>query len=72
MATGTYEFVSEQRRLSREETRKEDILRNLQNRKIAVDAHSRERITSCSDMDTLETWFDRSVAISEIGELFQD
>lgn len=36
-----------------------------------VDADSRERITSCGDMDTLETWFDRSIAISEIGELFQ-
>lgn len=72
MATGTYGFVSEQRRLAREETRKEDILRILMNRKIVVDAHSREQIASCSDMDTLETWFDRSLTITEIAELFQD
>lgn len=72
MATGTYGFVSEQRRLEREETRKEDILRILKNRKIVVDAHSREQIASCSDMDTLETWFDRSLTITEIAELFQD
>lgn len=80
MTTETYGFVSEQRRLAREEARKEtreevrkeDILRILKNRKIVVDADSRERITSCGDMEILDAWFDRSLAITEIGELFQD
>lgn len=46
------------------------ILRNLKNRGVSVDEHSRDRIASCLDAETLDTWLDRSVEITEIAELF--
>lgn len=48
------------------------ILRILKNRDIPVDGHSRDRIASCTDVETLDTWLDRSVTITEITQLFQD
>lgn len=48
------------------------ILRSLKNRGIPVNDHSRDRIVSCSDMETLDTWLDRFLEITEIAELFQD
>lgn len=48
------------------------ILRNLKNRGVPVDKHSRDRIAACSDADTLDTWLDRSVTITGIAELFKD
>lgn len=76
MATGTYEFASEQRTLGRQEGEARGeakaILRNLKNRGVAVDQHSHSRITSCTDMGTLDRWLDRSIAVNEIAELFND
>lgn len=76
LATGQYEFVAEMRRQGREEGQKtgrsESILRILENRTVVVDARTRERITSCSDMETLDAWFDRALTTTETSELFQD
>lgn len=69
MATGTYGFAAEQYTLARQKTRQEDILRNLRNREISVDSDSRDRITSCSDLNMLDTWMDRSVTIPEIADV---
>lgn len=72
MATGTYEFASEQRTLGRADGEAKSVLRNLKNRGIAVDKDSRERITSCTDVETLDTWLDRSLTVTTIAELFED
>lgn len=76
MATGTYGFVSEQRAqgiaIGEVKGEAKSILRNLKNRGIAVDNHSRERISSCTDVETLDTWLDRSLEVTSVEELFKD
>jgi hypothetical protein len=46
------------------------VLRNLKNRGIPVDDHSRSRIMTCADVETLDTWLDRSLTVTEVTELF--
>ena len=48
----------------------EAILRVLDKRGVAVDDGSRQRITSCTDLDTLGTWLDRSLTAAQVSELF--
>lgn len=48
------------------------ILRALKRRSVEVDDASRERIESCTDLETLETWFDRSLDASTIDDLFKE
>lgn len=52
------------------EGRAEDILRLLSKRGIAVPDDVRDRITACTDPDTLSTWFDRAITATTAGELF--
>ncbi|MER5911619.1 hypothetical protein ABT124_14185 [Streptomyces sp. NPDC001982] len=52
--------------------RAEDILRILTLRGIDVSETARERITSCSDLEVLGTWLDRTLTVSTAKELFQD
>ena len=47
------------------------ILRNLKNRGVPVDAHSRDPIASCADTETLDAWLDRSVVVTEMAELLK-
>lgn len=46
------------------------ILRVLEKRGIPVPEDTRERITSCTDLDTLTLWFDRSLTATTAEELF--
>ncbi|WP_262059348.1 hypothetical protein [Streptomyces sp. STR69] len=46
------------------------ILRVLEKHGIDVPEDIRERITSCSDLDTLTLWFDRSLTASTAEDLF--
>jgi hypothetical protein len=74
MTTETYVFASEQRLLGRGEGEAigeaKAVLRNLKNRGIPVDAHSLDRIRACTDVDTLDTWLDRSLTITKVDDLF--
>ena len=78
MATVTYPYVSSIRSQGREEGREEGraqgeaaaVLRILAKRGIAVDDKSRERIGSCTDLDLLGTWLDRSLTAEQVDELF--
>ena len=80
MATSTYPFASELRSQGREEGRAEgvvegraqDIERLLDKRGIAMTPADRERISSCRDGKTLDTWLDRVLTISDITGLFAD
>jgi hypothetical protein len=63
-------YVSEFRRRGIEEGRAEDILRILDKRGIAVDDTSRERVLSCTDLDTLDAWLDRSLTAAQVSDLF--
>jgi len=52
--------------------RTEDILHLLTLRGIDVPEAARERITGCTDLETLGTWFDRAVTAADAEELFAD
>jgi len=54
----------------RAEGRAQDILRILDLRGVDVPEAARERITSCTDLDMLGTWFDRSLTAADTEELF--
>ncbi|MGC9536828.1 hypothetical protein [Streptomyces sp. UG1] len=48
------------------------ILRALEKRGIAVPEEMRERVTSCTDLDTLTAWFDRSLTVATAEDLFAE
>ncbi|MEV6506646.1 hypothetical protein [Streptomyces sp. NPDC051642] len=48
------------------------ILRLLEKRGILVSEDTRERITSCTDLDTLTLWFDRALTVTASEELFAE
>jgi hypothetical protein len=47
-----------------------DILRALRVRHVPVSDEIRERITSCTDLDQLERWFDRAMTVHNADDLF--
>lgn len=48
------------------------ILRALEKRGIPVPEDTRERVTSCTDLDTLTAWFDRSLTVATAEGLFAE
>jgi hypothetical protein len=53
----------------RAQGRAEAILLVLASRGIAVDDTGRERILSCTDLDTLEQWFNRALSATRFSDL---
>ncbi|MGW2639201.1 hypothetical protein [Streptomyces sp. NPDC001348] len=47
-----------------------DVLRILDRRGIEVPEAVRERVTSCTDLEVLGTWFDRALTATNTEELF--
>jgi hypothetical protein len=82
MASGTYEFASEQRKEGRTEGRQEGrtegeakgkaefVLENLKDRGIPVDPHSAARIMACTDAEALGAWRKRSLTVDKVADLF--
>ncbi|MFB7532237.1 hypothetical protein ACFC0C_29290 [Streptomyces sp. NPDC056178] len=56
--------------MGRAEVRAEDILQILSKRGIAVSEQVRERVASCSDLDVLGEWLDRSLTAGVGEDLF--
>ncbi|MGA5439614.1 hypothetical protein ACPCKW_08805 [Streptomyces griseoincarnatus] len=52
------------------EGKAEDILRALTVRGVPVSDDVRKHVTACTDLDTLTTWFDRSLTVSRAEDLF--
>ncbi|MEU0473354.1 hypothetical protein ACFW5S_21240 [Streptomyces olivaceus] len=52
------------------EGKAEDILRILEVRGVEIPDSVRERVTGCTDLDVLGTWFDRSLSAARAEELF--
>ncbi|MDC0765770.1 hypothetical protein [Streptomyces sp. HD] len=48
------------------------VLRALEKRGIAIPEDTRERVTSCTDLDTLTAWFDRSLTAATAEDLFAE
>ncbi|MFJ5529602.1 hypothetical protein [Streptomyces sp. NPDC093261] len=71
-AEGMAEGMAEGRAEGRAEDRASLTLRVLGKRGIPVPEEARERITSCTDLDTLALWFDRSPTATAAGDLFAD
>jgi hypothetical protein len=70
MATNTFSYVSKLRAEGRAEGEAAAILRILNRRGIDVDDASRERIESCTDIEVLGTWLDRSLDATQASDLF--
>ncbi|MFI9648450.1 hypothetical protein ACIHAA_19395 [Streptomyces sp. NPDC052040] len=67
---GKAEGKVEGRAEGKAEGRVSPILRVLEKRKVAVPEEIRERILSCTDLDTLAVWFDRSLTAAKAEDLF--
>lgn len=52
--------------------RAEDILRILSARGVHVDEDSRQRILTCTELSTLDRWFDRSLNATTLFEVLED
>ncbi|MEV0274920.1 hypothetical protein AB0I22_00825 [Streptomyces sp. NPDC050610] len=50
----------------------QSILRLLEGRGVPVSESVRERITNCTDLDTLNHWFNRAVTATDAEELFAE
>jgi hypothetical protein len=48
----------------------EYLLRTLAARGLHVDDQARQRIVSCTDMATLDLWFDRALKATRLSEVF--
>jgi len=71
MSSGQFTYVSETRAEGRAEGSAKTILLVLKGRGIPVDDRSRERIESCADQTTLETWAERAGSVKSVEELFE-
>jgi hypothetical protein len=54
------------------EPRRNTLLRVLASRGIAAPQPTRDRIEACNDTELLETWFDRALAATTLGDVFID
>lgn len=75
-AEGHTQGLAEGRSEGRSEGRVEELvdktLRLLDAREIAVPAPARERIRSCTDLETLDRWFDRAITAADVSEVFAE
>lgn len=54
------------------EERVTTILHILEQRLVPLSDDARERITNCTDLDTLARWRDRAITVTEADDLFTD
>lgn len=54
------------------QARAEYILRTLTARRVHVDEAARQRILSCTDVATLDRWFDRAINATTLGDVLDD
>ena len=66
------QFRSESQRRFISEGRAGAVLRVLARRNIAVSDEQRERISACTELETLDRWLDRAVTAASTDELFKD
>ncbi|MDT3724807.1 hypothetical protein ROS62_07855 [Streptomyces sp. DSM 41972] len=66
------EMYLEAKSRGKAESRAESILRVLEVQGVPVSDEVRERITTCTDLDTLTTWFDRCLTVSKAEDLFSE
>jgi len=52
--------------------RAEYVLRTLTTRGVRVDEAARQRILACTDVTTLDRWFDRALNATTLSEVLDD
>lgn len=52
------------------EGKTDGILQILEQRGIPIGAEARERITGCTDLDTINRWFNRAITVDNEQDLF--
>ncbi|WP_346779964.1 hypothetical protein [Streptomyces sp. S3(2020)] len=70
MAVDLSFFRSETSQRLRAESRAEDILLILTARGLDIPEPVHERITSCTDLETLRTWLTRAVTVGAAEDVF--
>ncbi|SJZ71667.1 hypothetical protein SAMN02745673_01182 [Marinactinospora thermotolerans DSM 45154] len=70
MATGTYEYQSDFARKYVAEGKAESVLAVLSARDIPVTDEARQRITTCTDLDLLDTWLRRAATAHTTHDIF--
>ncbi|HZE42046.1 MAG TPA: hypothetical protein VE172_24890 [Stackebrandtia sp.] len=68
MLQGT--LATKLREEGREEATARNVLRLLEQRGIQISEETRQRVLSCTDLETLDRWFDRAVAATSAEDLF--
>lgn len=71
MATKTFEYQTELERKGQAKGEAKLILKLLASRSVAVSEQVRERITACTDVTQLDTWFDRALTAESTDDLFK-
>ncbi|MEZ4224593.1 MAG: hypothetical protein R3B13_26825 [Polyangiaceae bacterium] len=76
MLPKAHQFFSESQRKSfdrgRVQSQARAIIRVLSRRNLAVFAEQRERIESCTDLETLDRWLDRAVTAASTEDIFAE
>ncbi|WP_146229012.1 hypothetical protein [Streptomyces sp. NWU339] len=69
---GSGTLVEEKYLEGKAEGKVEDILRVLKVRGLTVSDSVHERITTCTDLDTLTAWFDRSLTATTAEDVLKE
>ncbi|MFJ5264328.1 hypothetical protein ACIQAC_28095 [Streptomyces sp. NPDC088387] len=69
---GSHTIVEESWLEGRAKGQAEAVLHILEVRGIEIPDSVRERVTDCTDLDTLVTWLDRSLGVTHAEELFAE
>ena len=69
---GRQQGLAEARAEAEAKIRAEYLLRVLAGRGIPVDDQSRHRIMSCTDVATLNQWFDRALKLTRLSDVLGD
>ncbi len=69
---GRQKGTEEGRRIGRAEGQAESVLRILASRGVHVDDKARQRIVACTDMATLDQWFDRALNATQLSDVLDD
>lgn len=71
-AEGRTEGRAEGRTEGRRQEVVEKVLRLLETRAIEVPAQAKQRIQHCTDLATLDQWFDRAITATDVADLFAE
>src|SRR5690349_12053973 len=69
-AEGKAEGKAKGKAVGQAEAKAQAILKLLWRRGIAIPPNTQRMITSCTDLETLDLWFDRAITAQDIGGLF--